>query len=1717
MSRYEQPQDISGERERGLIRQSSSKTPSRAGKRSSVKPADRRGRTEVTRAAGSLFGGRTCPSDRCYWKSARGQLPGSSRPCMLQDHDVNAEVDEQLPAASPSDNNDLHRRAAGLIQNVSEAPGLSKEFDTEVAFPLGEGDDVSKISFSFATWCMSVTRWVLQSRTGFARFLSCTLSLQRDGPQAPPTALLPLPMPCVQPYAVGPDQSEGVSRQKAINRGLHVIISAVNYLYWARSSPNLDLIRRQPNAIQQQAIDRLRLLLWASDHSESIQVAMSGRRNLQLTTRLQELARAADALGLSASPYQEGPPGVSVPVDNTGGPQLSPFSNLNPERLKITGRGQWRASDYLTPELYMAYQEPQVVELAAPVFNRGLPNFGVDEPQTVQRLFKKWDDLGLLSIHPIEHITTGESGRVKIFNAFKNTEVDRQIGDRRERNGWEARVPGPSALLPVGPLIGRLFIPQGYGVKVCITDRSDYYHQLAVSPERSRTNVVWPAMPLRNFLEFEAYQTYLKTAAQKKCRIDRTVFGDHLHGHRPRDFPVDPDALVYGGFNAVLQGDHLGVEFGIAAHVGFLQEHGLLGESGRLTMDRLVRKADVYEGLVIDDYFCLAPVPIAELQGASSSKPSAARRAFDKAKQAYANAGLAGSDPKDVVDQHVATVVGAQVDSRVELTQSGMLPVGAPAAKRLSLSWIAAKASSFGFTTDALHASLLGGLTSAFCFRRCSMSILGALYKVIPHAELDTEHPQLRKLPRKAAEELILSSVLLPVLVSDIKSPLHEWIYASDASNSKGAFCEAKVSEQVQLPLWLAGDFKGSRVTLDPWPRQYLKESGWFDIEEELKDDGTLPSSEDPTGSFEPQRPLAQFFDFLEICGGSGVISEELAQMGFTVGPIIDITYSQQYDMTKLRVIEWALFLVQNHRVKALALEPPCTTFSAAAYPPCRSYKTPRGFNQKLSKVWVGNRLAFACLLLLFAAAYEEVIALLETPRRSKMAWLQEWIRLLELPNIEEVYTASCSFGSPFQKEFRFLVCNMRAGSICKPCTRDHSHVRIQGQLTKGSAVYCPGLARALAVLFAKHIRAKDAFEERQHVKFAGLESPTFMRALDQEGLFRLAELPKMRRWASNWTCLVLGLCTLHSLRMSTLAIDNPRFRSSLPPVDFFHFLLDFDSTLGFPGEGPPTRLISWTWNPISLATLFLVLGLSHGMLPRHRADEQRAAGRQVRPLVAGRPVQPATRTNREQLLEKFEKWLELKGCSLTCLLDHAYAQPERLVEHLVEYGKQLYAAGRPYNHFAETINAIGAIKPTIRRMLTGAWDLAFSWVREEPGQHHTACPYQILLALLSTSILWGWPLVAGAIALSWGAVCRIGEVLHAYRRDLVTPADVCNSHNSTFLKVQEPKTRYKAARHQMCRMDYADLVDLVACAFGRLRPDEKLWPHSAQLLRTRFKQLLAALGLANQGHLSERMLDLGSLRAGGATHLMMLTEDAELVRRRGRWLAYRTMEIYLQEINATVFFPRLPPNVKARVLNLAAAFPALLIQMRMFSQGQVPAATWYFLFQSGADGNDGKNPGLQDAREIENWLLIYPEMDEPVLDIWINSLRTTAQTGFKMTLGEPIRLMCSDHRLEVPELLQRHVTLGAKKKTEGMNAKSWGPLWHILPEEKETPVFEHFYRHPVMMLGINIYQTSSGHRWMGLVASLNKPCSQFYSGAKDSGTMDRSGCRVDGPREESK
>lgn len=45
-------------------------------------------------------------------------------------------------------------------------------------------ETIDMISFSFVSWCMSLTRKVMQCRTAFGDLLSQALHLPRDGPAA---------------------------------------------------------------------------------------------------------------------------------------------------------------------------------------------------------------------------------------------------------------------------------------------------------------------------------------------------------------------------------------------------------------------------------------------------------------------------------------------------------------------------------------------------------------------------------------------------------------------------------------------------------------------------------------------------------------------------------------------------------------------------------------------------------------------------------------------------------------------------------------------------------------------------------------------------------------------------------------------------------------------------------------------------------------------------------------------------------------------------------------------------------------------------------------------------------------------------------------------------------------------------------------------------------------------------------------------------------------------------------------------------------------------------------------------------------------------------------------------------------------------------------------------------------------------------------------------
>jgi hypothetical protein len=129
-------------------------------------------------------------------------------------------------------------------------------------------------------------------------------------------------------------------------------------------------------------------------------------------------------------------------------------------------------------------------------------------------------------------------------------------------------------------------------------------------------------------------------------------------------------------------------------------------------------------------------------------------------------------------------------------------------------------------------------------------------------------------------------------------------------------------------------------------------------------------------------------------------------------------------------------------------------------------------------------------------------------------------------------------------------------------------------------------------------------------------------------------------------------------------------------------------------------------------------------------------------------------------------EWVAAENIDLDGMLRSYHQYVDEITAVMVRYGRALYAAGKPYKY-------VSSKRPVLRRQLQGAWDLAFSWVQAEPSAHHVAMPWQVLLAITTVALIWGWTDVAGCVALGWGALLRAGEILAAERKDLLLPRDV--------------------------------------------------------------------------------------------------------------------------------------------------------------------------------------------------------------------------------------------------------------------------------------------------------------------------------------------------------
>lgn len=214
------------------------------------------------------------------------------------------------------------------------------------------------------------------------------------------------------------------------------------------------------------------------------------------------------------------------------------------------------------------------------------------------------------------------------------------------------------------------------------------------------------------------------------------------------------------------------------------------------------------------------------------------------------------------------------------------------------------------------------------------MSVLQHSFNLVQNEKVSEANPLLVHLPRKVAGELVLLSVLAPLICSNIGASFIDKVFASDASNELGAVVSAPLDTSLVRTLFNGCKSKGSYTRLDSFTKVLCREVG-------EEPEPTAPAV---------QRPLAYRFDFVEVFAGSAKVTKYIALLGLSVCVPVELSISGEFDVSQCHVMRWLSHLLTNGLIRGFMIEPPCTTFSVMRRPALRDRDFPYGFDPHRSQ-----------------------------------------------------------------------------------------------------------------------------------------------------------------------------------------------------------------------------------------------------------------------------------------------------------------------------------------------------------------------------------------------------------------------------------------------------------------------------------------------------------------------------------------------------------------------------------------------------------------------------------------------------------------------------------------------------------------------------------------------------------------------------------------------
>ena len=233
-----------------------------------------------------------------------------------------------------------------------------------------------------------------------------------------------------------------------------------------------------------------------------------------------------------------------------------------------------------------------------------------------------------------------------------------------------------------------------------------------------------------------------------------------------------------------------------------------------------------------------------------------------------------------------------------------------------------------------------------------------------------------------------------------------------------------------------------------------------------------------------------------------------------------------------------------------------------------------------------------------------------------------------------------------------------------------------------------------------------------------------------------------------------------------------------------------------------------------------------------------------------------------------------------------------------------------------------------LKGKLVRAWDCVSGWQSRRAWSNRVPMSRDILEYLFLTAVNWALAdqacarlLFPFAILLRLGfyGLLRPGEICRMKVGDISVPP-VSSGDSSVVVAIADPKTKRFMGRAQFSQAQDGCTVRWLRWLLEGLPPGVKVWPSTLQSFRTMFRAVLEKARLTLP-------LTPGSLRAGGATHLVTSGMEIARIRFLGRWKSDTGLAAYIQEAVARLVWHQLSCGDQDRIRAGLAAWSASLFR----------------------------------------------------------------------------------------------------------------------------------------------------------------------------------------------